>query len=172
MTKRLDAVRGTVEFDNLINSNDMGTKQEGVTIEAGEGKLKKGTLLSKRPNGKMVILGTGTGYVKVTNSTANALKVVASGAETGEINLADVTPVKDATYTPAATDYVIFYDAGKADCILNEDIDATSADVNAVAYVKGDFNENHLIVKEGYTLTEADRDVLRTKNILLGKSIA
>ncbi|MZK53649.1 phage coat protein [Clostridium beijerinckii] len=44
-------------------------------------------------------------YVKCASSDAGALKVVASGATDGQINLADVTPTLN-TYTPAANDYV------------------------------------------------------------------
>lgn len=46
-------------------------------------------------------------YAKADSTDAGALKVVASGASTGEINLASVTPLMDATYTPQANDYVV-----------------------------------------------------------------
>lgn len=50
-------------------------------------------------------------YVKATSKTEGALKVVASGATEGQIDLAEVTPVVDG-YTPQANDYVAFVDAG------------------------------------------------------------
>lgn len=56
-----------------------------------------------------------------------------------------------------------------ADCVLCDDIEVgTSNDENAAVYVSGDFNEAALIVATGATITEADRDALRTKGILLG----
>lgn len=56
-----------------------------------------------------------------------------------------------------------------ADCVLADDIDVgTSADENAVVYIAGCFNEAALIVNTGATITEADRDALRTKGIILG----
>ena len=61
-------------------------------------------------------------------------------------------------------------DGAEADCILCDDIDATDADVNTTAYVSGHFNEDALIVLDGYTITDSDKAVLRTKNILIGTS--
>ncbi len=56
-----------------------------------------------------------------------------------------------------------------ADCVLCDDIEVgTTNDENAAVYVSGDFNEAALIVATGATITEADRDALRTKGILLG----
>ena len=56
-----------------------------------------------------------------------------------------------------------------ADCVLCDDIEVgTTDDENAAVYVSGDFNEAALIVATGATITEADRDALRTKGILLG----
>lgn len=56
-----------------------------------------------------------------------------------------------------------------ADCVLCDDIEVgTSNDENVAVYVSGDFNEAALIVATGATITEADRDALRTKGILLG----
>ena len=56
-----------------------------------------------------------------------------------------------------------------ADCILTDNIEVgTSADENVTVYITGDFNIDALTVAENYTITEADKDVLRTKGILLG----
>lgn len=46
------------------------------------------------------------GYQSVASTASGALKVVASGATTGEINLADITKVFPSTYSPAVDDYV------------------------------------------------------------------
>ena len=58
-----------------------------------------------------------------------------------------------------------------ADCILAEDIDVgTANDENALVFFQGYFNEDALILKSGASLTEADRDALRVRNIILGGS--
>jgi hypothetical protein len=56
--------------------------------------------------------------------------------------------------------------SGNPDCILADDLEVSAAeDANAVVYTAGCFDPDKCIVADGYTLTEADRDVLRTKNI-------
>ena len=58
-----------------------------------------------------------------------------------------------------------------ADCVLAEDIDVgTSTDENALVFIQGNFNEDELILKSGATLTEADRDALKVRNIILSNS--
>lgn len=58
-----------------------------------------------------------------------------------------------------------------ANCILVKDVDATSGDVVAMAYREGHFNTDALIVKNGYTLTAADKEAFRTKNIILSDEL-
>ncbi len=58
-----------------------------------------------------------------------------------------------------------------ANCILQKNVDATSADVVTIAYREGHFNKDALIVKSDYTLTADDIDVLRTHNIILSDEI-
>jgi hypothetical protein len=55
-----------------------------------------------------------------------------------------------------------------ADCVLADDTDVATSDTVAAVYVMGCFNEARLTVKSGYTLTIADRDVLRTRGVYLG----
>lgn len=55
----------------------------------------------------------------------------------------------------------------KANCILAENIDATSAEIQAMAFANGHFNGNKLSVKDGYTITDADKESFRTVGILL-----
>lgn len=54
-----------------------------------------------------------------------------------------------------------------ADCILTDDVDATSADVYTTAYQSGKFNKGALIVKSDYKLADTDIDALRTKGIFV-----
>lgn len=175
MGTKLNEDIATIEYDNLIYSDDVKLIPTGVTVASGEGKLKRGTLLSKNDEGKFVIHGTTRpeGYVEATSTTEGALKVVASDPGEGQIAVASVTPVVDSDYTPKANDYVVYQTAKlyEADCVLTDDIDATSADVDTTAYVQGHFNVKELIVKTQYTLTDADKDILRTKNILLGTTL-
>ena len=58
-----------------------------------------------------------------------------------------------------------------ANWILAKDVDATSSDVVTVAYREGHFNTDQLIVKGGYTITEADKAEYRQKNIILSDSL-
>jgi len=53
-----------------------------------------------------------------------------------------------------------------ANCILADDIDATN-EAQAVAYRTGHFNQDVLIVKEGYELTSEDKEAFRIGGILL-----
>ena len=58
-----------------------------------------------------------------------------------------------------------------ADCVLAEDVAVgTSADENALVFITGNFNEDALILATGASLTEADKDALRIRGILLGAS--
>jgi len=58
-----------------------------------------------------------------------------------------------------------------ADCVLAEDVAVgTSADENALVFITGNFNEDELTLASGASLTEADRDALRIRGILLGAS--
>lgn len=58
-----------------------------------------------------------------------------------------------------------------ADCVLANDIDVgTSTDENALVFIQGNFNEDALIMATGASLTEADRDALKIRNIILGNS--
>lgn len=53
-----------------------------------------------------------------------------------------------------------------ADCILADDVEVgTSADVNAAVYEMGCFDPEKVTVADGYTITAADLDALRTHGI-------
>ena len=58
-----------------------------------------------------------------------------------------------------------------ADCVLAEDVEVgTAADEPALVFITGNFNEDALILATGASLTEADKDALRIRGILLGAS--
>lgn len=78
---------------------------------------------------------------------------------------------------------------GKANAVLAEDVDTGAPTVKTqtededettlteigtvfgIAYRTGHFNTNQLIVAEGYTITAADKEALRTVGILLSDAV-
>ena len=57
--------------------------------------------------------------------------------------------------------------------ILTDDIEVgTTADVTVTIYIAGCFNLAKCIVKEGYTMTEADKDALRKYSIIFKEASA
>lgn len=64
---------------------------------------------------------------------------------------------------------------GKANAVLAEAVDTgteAGVAVTAIAYRTGHFNTNSLIVAEGYEITAADKEALRTAGILLSDAVA
>nr|DAT31543.1 MAG TPA: Head decoration protein [Caudoviricetes sp.] len=55
--------------------------------------------------------------------------------------------------------------------ILAEDVDATDADVMAEVYRSGHFIKNALVVKEDYSMTDADVEAFRKAGIMLDNGI-
>ena len=55
--------------------------------------------------------------------------------------------------------------------ILAEDVDATGADVTAEVFRSGHFIKNALVVKEDYTMTDADVEAFRKAGIMLDNGI-
>lgn len=58
-----------------------------------------------------------------------------------------------------------------ANCILAEDIDATSADTQAMAFISGHFNKQKLTVANAYTVTNADVEAFRNAGIFLSDAV-
>jgi hypothetical protein len=101
--------------DNLVAGTYPHLAVTSVSLAAGQGVLKRGTLLAPGDNG----------YVIMDTTTA-----------------------------------------GKAAFILADDTDTTAKTV-AEVYRAGCFAEPEVIVKDGYTLTDADKDALRKYDIIL-----
>lgn len=81
--------------------------------------------------GDMLLESTEYGYYDAESTDEGALKVVASGASTGQINLADVTPYKGSK-TLAANDYVILKNAEAKylpNAVLGEDREIKASDL-------------------------------------------
>lgn len=60
---------------------------------------------------------------------------------------------------------------GKANAVLEEDVDTTGGAVTATAYRTGHFNANALKVADGYEITAADKEALRNAGILLSDAV-
>lgn len=116
---RLDENLGAVGYDNLIHGLTPPAEVFHVQLAAGQGVLKRGTLLATADGG----------MVKISSATT-----------------------------------------GKANAVLADDVD-TGDTVVAVAYRTGHFNANALIVADGYEITAADKEALRTVGILLSDAV-
>lgn len=61
---------------------------------------------------------------------------------------------------------------GKANAVLAEPVDTgTGGTAEAIAYRTGHFNSNSLIVADGYAITAADKETLRTAGILISDAV-
>ncbi len=58
-------------------------------------------------------------------------------------------------------------EGSSAEYILAEDVDAMEEDTVGLAYRTGEFAQNAVIVKEGYSITEEDKTELRRLGIFL-----
>ena len=95
-----------------------------------------------------VTLKRGTVLAK-SSGTAGDNKLVALGS----------TAAENETLTP--------------DCVLCDDVDVgTTEDVNAAVYISGCFDPDKLSFSGEYTLTEADKDALRIRSIILKAAAA
>lgn len=190
MTRDLHTKTGEKVYDNLFASTQIPAIVRGGTIAKGvaEATYKRGTLLEKGADGKLYIMGTnaggtateefnGDGSTKTFTLTASPLPLQVSAVVGTTATVvtydAQAGTVTFGTAPAAGTKNVkISYEkagANTPDCVLTDDVTVgTSSDENVTVYISGDFNTEKLIVAEGYTITEADKDALRLKNILLG----
>lgn len=191
MERDLHEKLGSVDFEKLFAGMEPPAIVKHGTIEKLDAKatLKRGTLLAKNEAGKLIVCGSdvdATGTFTATGDGSTAKFSLVSGGvipkALTEVKV-DGTATTDYTYNPAigelefetapgnseAIAVKFTVGGGNPDCVLTDDIEVgTTADENATVYVSGCFNEAALIMADGYTLTEADKDVLRTKGILLG----
>lgn len=83
--------------------------------------------------------------------------VVAKSSESGKCVILGTAASEGETLTPYG--------------IICDEVDATSADAVTTAYRTGNFNKEALIVKENYTMTDADEAALRNGNICLDSAM-
>lgn len=178
-----------VNFDGLFTDTQPAALVRAKTIKqlSEAATLKRGTLLAKGDDGKLVILGTGgtagtwsgTGDGTTTHfslisggvipSSLTEVKVDGTAVTTGWIYNAASGELVFST-APANTKTIAVKTVSgsfEADCVLCDDTAVgTTADVTAEVYISGCFDPDHIIVAEGYTLAAADYETLRLKNIL------
>lgn len=144
MAKRLDETVGSVGFENLFNGTYPPAEVFSVQVAAGQGVLKRGSLLASSDNG-MKLIGNDT--------TGKANAVLAETVDTGE--LMDGLDESDGSDGSEETSGTV--EVGEA--------------VEAIAYRTGHFNTNALIVSEGYEITDADKEALRIAGILTSDAV-
>lgn len=191
MSKRIDETLSQPGYDGLIIGNEPAADVFTVTIRklsAAAATLKRGTVLAKSSvDNKLVILGTAAVaavqaadavYTITSDVAVNAAKTyyTRSGNAGSYVYTAVASPAvaNIATYYEMTTPAVAAQDAETLtpDCILCDDIDVgTTADVSALAYRTGKFNTSKLIVKTSYTMTDTDKEALRSAGILLDTAI-
>ncbi len=187
MATHLNRKVGDMAYDKLIAGITPPVHVNSGIIRklAAEATLVRGTVLAKSSvNNKLVILGTtpadAVDAVPPTYALTEDIAITAgktyytrSGAEGSYVYTAVAAPdvANIATYyemtnpgSPAVAAEVL-----TTDCILCDDVEVgTAADVTVPVYTAGCFNHDALIVKDGYTMTEADKDKLRERGIYLG----
>lgn len=190
-TRDLHEKIGSVEYEKLFAGMEPRAIVKPGTIAKGaaEATYKRGTLLAKGADGKLYLMGSdvdATGTASATGDGATKKFTVIAGGDPSSVLTevkVDGTAVTAYSYNPV-TGEIVFDSApangksiaikyttggGNADCVLCDDVTVgTTDDENVAVYVSGCFNEDALIMDEDYALTEADRDELRKKGILLG----
>ena len=194
MTRDLHEKIGEVTVENLFAGLDPIPQLKPGTIAKGaaEATYKRGSLMAKGADGKLSLIGsdvdaTGTASATGDGSTVK-FPVIVGGDPTSVLTEVKVggTATTAYSYNPV-TGEIVFDEApanaasiaikyttggGNADCVLAEDVTVgTTDDENVLVYIAGCFNEDALIVAEGYTISAADKDELRKKGILLGMSM-
>ena len=106
-----------------------------------------------------VIIAGGTILKGASEKTYVRGTLFAKSASTGKLVIFGTTAGEGDTLT--------------ADCILCDDVTVgTAADVKAPVYIAGCFDPDKLVIAEGATITEAVKDTLRTKGIILKAAAA
>lgn len=187
MTDNLVSKVGSIGQDNLIADVFPPAYTTAVKIKAGEGKLKRGTVLGMNSAGTYQVYGKAVKKTAEFNGdgTTTTFTVSDKPAQLDAVKVGG-TKLTDGFSYAAATGVITFTEAPAAGtknvvaewtendttsaaigCVLTVDVDASgAADVVAVAYRSGCFNPDAIILAEGYTLTAADKDALRKYDII------
>ena len=178
LSRKIDSM----EYDGLISGLTPAVTVKGGTLRAlsAAATYKRGTVLAKSSvDGKLVILGT-EGAAAVEASAAVYTKTSDVALTNGKTYYTKAGDVYTAVTSPNVANIGDYYelttpavDAADAevltpDCVLADDIDVgTAADENVAVYDAGCFDPNKLIVASDYTISDADIEALRIRNIRL-----
>ena len=193
MTRDLHEKIGEVSTENLFASLNPEPIIKPAVIKKGAASATyaRGSLMAKGADGKLILLGSdvdATGTASATGDGSTKKFTVIEGGDPSSV-LTEVkvggTATTEYSYNPV-TGEIVFDSApanaasiaikystggGNADCVLvDETVVGTTSDENVLVYVTGHFNVSALIVDEDYSISEADKDELRKKGILLGNS--
>lgn len=181
---------GEMSYDGLITDLTPPVQVRGRTIRklAVAANYARGTILTRSSiDNKLVILGTtaagAADAVPATYALTEDAAIAAgktyytrSGSEGSYVYTAVTEPAVEniATYyemtapgSPAVNAEVLV-----VDCILCDDTDiGTADDINAAVYTAGCFDPGKVTAKDGYTITETDKDELRMRDIVF-KAVA
>lgn len=180
---------GEMNYDGLFSDLTPKAEVRGKTIRklGTAATLKRGTILAKDADGKLIVLGsdiddtgtfsaTGDGSTTkfslvscgVTPSAVTEVKV--DGTETTAYTYNKVTGELEFNEAPANTKTIavkFVTGGGNADCILCDDVVVgTESDENVSVYTAGCFNLNKVHVATGYTISADDFDALRKYGIV------
>lgn len=190
MAKHLNRKVGEMEYDRLIAGITPPVHVGSGTIRklVAEAEYKRGTVLAKSSvDNKLVILGTAAAdevsavvqtYKKTTDDAIVAGKKYftrTGGGEPYTYTLVDNPKIDNiGDYyeidTPGAD--AIPAEILVPDCVLTDDtVIGNTNDVVTTVYTAGCFNVEALIVKTGYTISEADKDKLRERGLYLGVAL-
>lgn len=187
--KNLSAKLGDMTYDGLITDVKPAPIVSGGTIAHGgaEAEFVRGTLFEKGADGKLYIFGTNAAVTiteefngdgaTTTFTLAATVKPVQVSAKVGDTATAVSYDAQSGVVTfgtaPASgtKNVKISYEnpaANEPDCILCDDVTVgTSDDVTVPVYITGCFDPGKLTLAEGATISDAAKDVLRMKGILL-----
>jgi len=187
MSKDLYAIKATMTYDSLIAgvTPSVHVNSGIVRHPAVAATYARGAVLAKSSvDNKLVILGTtaeeAADAVPPTYAltedealTSGKTYYTRSGTEGAYVytvvaapNVANIATYYEMTNpgSPAVAAEIL-----TPDCVLCDVTTVgTAADVNTAVYTAGCFNADALTVKDGYTMTEADKDKLRERGIYLG----
>ena len=137
--------RTTGEFipDKLIAGNRIPVTTKGIVVSAGQGLLKRGTVLGISASGTYRV--TGSKDIPGGDSQAGA---EASGEK--------METSAEEDFTEAASAETV-----GCDCILADAVDTTEGDAVAAAYVTGEFNRDALSSAEGAELCNYETELRR-----------
>lgn len=181
---------GDMTLDGLVSDIKPAPQVRKGVIAHGDAEVSfvRGTIMEKSADGKLHILGTNpvaevtedfNGDASATTftltATAKPLAIKSVKVGTTAVTIASYnaqTGVVTLSAAPAAgtKNVHVTYDRADAntpDCVLCDDVTVgTSNDETVAVYTAGCFNTSKVTVKTNYTITDADLDALRCRNIV------